>query len=274
MPFKPIILTLAFALLCPIFSIAQFSIGARSAGLAQTGVTLSDVWSSGNNQAASLDIKSTEIGLSAENKFGFTDLNKLVLASIIPHKKFTSCLLIIRKGNATFNHIILGYAVAKQIYSKHALAIQFNYNRNQFNIPINPNPGGLNATICSYSKLSDIFSLGIQLVNFLGTTLNSKTTNNNYSFFRIGGKYQPNIHVAILCEYEKRIDLPASIMLGCELQPHPLLQLRIGTNNGWSNFSFGLGLKLGQLQIDTSFSSHFVLGPNTSISICYQSKTK
>jgi len=89
------------------------------------------------------------------------------------------------------------------------------------------------------------------------------------TLFRLGLSYEPGKKILLTAEAEKDIDFPARFKAGIEYKMIDQLYLRGGIATNPSQYSFGVGLNVGNLKIDFASSYHQVLGLTPGISVNY-----
>ena len=127
---KKIILPFLFIILFSKWNFAgnnNIPLGARSAALGGASVTLSDLWSTQNNQAGLAHLDSIEVGVYAERKFMLPQLGYNAFAGAIPIKGGTFGLSYSRLGYAKYNENKIGLAFAKKLGDHISAAVQLDY---------------------------------------------------------------------------------------------------------------------------------------------------
>lgn len=76
--------------------------------------------------------------------------------------------------------------------------------------------------------------------------------------------------VRLLADVSQELDGPTSLRAGIVYQPTDILYLRAGAQTGPSTVSAGVGLRMGQLQLELSSSYQALLGVTPHIGLTYQ----
>jgi hypothetical protein len=263
-------------ILCnPVFSQSlKESYGARSASMGGAAVTLYDVWSVFNNQAALTELKSISGGFSISNKFLLKELNVKTAGLVIPLKKGTIGLKINSFGYNIYQESLYGVAYALKLSSKFSMGIGLNYESVNINADGYSRRAGVTSELSVLAKLSEKVQLATHIYNPTRTQLFEYNNERVPTIFNLGACYNFDQKAKFVCEVEKDIDFNPVFKAGIEYEPSSNIYLRVGASNQPALYSFGFGFKLKQLNVDIASSYHNFLGFSPQVSICYSGKEK
>jgi hypothetical protein len=245
-------------------------IGARSSGLSNASVGISDVWSYYNNPAATAELTQMEVGAFYETRFLSKELQTQALAFALPIKKGVFSVGAFTYGYEQYRATRGGLGYALKLSDNFYLGAQANLNQLRFN----SNYGSsLSATaeVGLLAKISEKWMLGLSAMN-IGSQKISSTEERFTSVLRAGFRFKVSEKVLILGEIEKQVIHPFSFKTGVEYLPIEHLFIRLGAQSGPASFSFGFGYKKKQFAIDLSTNYHQILGWSPSFGLNYQFK--
>ncbi len=102
-------------------------VGARSAGMAHSSVTLNDHWSLFHNQAGLGRLKEISAGVYYENRFLVNSLSTGSLAIAMPTQSGTFGLSVYTFGLSNYRESKLGLAYGRMLGEKISAGLQLNY---------------------------------------------------------------------------------------------------------------------------------------------------
>jgi hypothetical protein len=269
---KSLILFIFSALTCVSLKAGNdnLPIGARSAALSNTSVTLSDVWSAHHNQAGLGFLVNPSAGVYYESRYLLPELSLSGLVAALP--------LANRKGTFGFSYRNFGYQLYSE--SKAGLAfsrafsddlsfgVQLNYqqikiadvygNRNVFTVEMG----------VQYRVAKDLM-LGAHVFNPNRTKLTEINQDRLPAVMRLGLRYNFSKNLFLCAETEKDTYNPAVFRAGIEYLTASVLYLRAGFGTNPFASSFGFGLMLKNLKVDFAGSFHPVLGFTPQASLTY-----
>ncbi len=246
--------------------------GSRAVGVGNHFTTLSDVFSTYNNQAGIGFIKEFSFGIAARNKFILGDLNHFNAAAVFPTKTGTFGLNFSYYGLDIYNEKKVGISFGKSFGEKFSAGLQFDY---------------INIFLDNYgTKHLFTFEVGLQFYilpqlligahvnNPLRLDIDEESTEKYPTIMRFGLNYMPSKKVAIMAELEKDLDFSPVYKLGIEYKVIEKFVIRGGFNVNPFSGSLGVGLKLKTLSIDAASAYHPVLGFSPSLSLSYAIRKK
>jgi hypothetical protein len=273
-------------LLSVVFSIIQLwsansnqPIGGRSAGLANTSVTLTDFWSVHNNQAGLGSIIHPAAGVYYENRFLVQEMSLKAVALLLPTKSGTFGINYNSFGFTSYNEMKAGLAYGKKFGKHFSAGVQLDYLRKH----IAENYGNQDAftfEVGIQAQLTEQFSLGAHVFNPIGVKIQSETNDRVPSVFKLGILYSISEKLLIAVETEKNSEFKPLIRGGIEYNITDRTAARIGystmpSTSGSDSFSiasvysFGFGLNLKRIVLDLSSSWHQTLGWSPMVSVIF-----
>ena len=266
----------------PIFSWAQNGtdpVGARPAGMANSALTFTDIWSSFHNQAGLGHIESITAGAFYENRFLVDGMAFAGFAGAVPLGNGAIGINYSNFGYNVYNEGKLGLAYGMKLSDRFSVGVQLNYQTTRIAAEDYGNAGALTAEVGVRMEVSERVTVAAHLFNPTRTKL---IDNGDLAIpdetiptvIRLGAGYQISEDVLFAGEVEKDIDRNALFRGGIEYQPVDILYLRVGASSEPSLFSFGLGVKFESFQFDLASSYSSVLGYSPQISLTYNAGKK
>lgn len=260
--FRPIFI--GFAILIFPFNLQagneHLPVGARSAGMAHSSVTLSDHWSLFHNQAGLGRLKDISAGVYYENRFLVNSLSTGSLALALPTTSGTFGLSVYTFGLSNYRESKFGLAYGRMLGEKISAGLQLNYLSTVLPEAYGKYHG-FTAEFGLQALLTDKITLGAHIYNVSRAKLTDK---NGLEYvptvIRIGVMYKISTKVFVTSEFQKDIDHPIIFRAGTEYQPNEKLFLRIGIASNPGNYSFGFGYKMKTISFDIAASYHQILG--------------
>ncbi|MDR0420262.1 MAG: hypothetical protein LBH30_02250 [Prevotellaceae bacterium] len=269
-------ITLAFLLVFTITANAQNNVhanGARSAGMGNAGIAISDIWSTVNNQAALTSLKNTEIAAFYKNSFGMSELSLSALAVAVPTKAGVFGGSVAHFGFTEYNENKVSLAYAKRLWKMVSLSAQLNYNSFNFTDAYQ-NATLITGEIGLFVEPTDNFYTGVHVFNPVKSSLSLEEKNSIPVRYKAGVAYKP-ISSLLFCAdfiYDNNNDI--SFCGGIEYYIVSQLCLRAGASSNPELFTLGAGYIYRQIAFDVAYSYHNVLGNISCISISYKLKRK
>lgn len=245
--------------------------GARSAGLANASVTLSDVWSAHHNQAGLGWIKKATAGVAYENRFLIPELGMsgAVLALPLTSNKGTFGLSIRKFGYSQYNESKIGLGFGRSFGDHLSIGMQLNYQNVQF-ASLYGSKSAFTIEVGAIYKLTPNLTIGAHVYNPSRTRLSELDQDRLPAVMRLGMRYQFSSRVFIALETEKDSYNKPVVKAGIEYLAGEILFLRAGVGTQPMSTSFGFGLKMKKLQLDMAGNFHPVLGFTPQAAISYQ----
>lgn len=243
--------------------------GARAFALGGAATTLTDIWSSNNNQAGLAYTKKISAGIYYENRFLLKELSTKNICAAIPIKKSVVGISANSFGYSQFMKNKYGIAFAKMLSEKLSLGIQADF----LSTYIGENYGKTYNFSTELGLLYTVFkktSIGIHIFNPFHTKLaayNNERVNTN---IKLGSCFTLSDKLLLAAELEKEINSAIKFKSGIEYLPIKELALRIGIHTQPSVFSFGFGLNLNKLKLDIASTLHPILGITSHAGMSYE----
>ena len=270
MIYKHLLFFVAFLLLQLPVVIAQNGVspigGARSIGMANTGVTFTDVNSLFSNQAGLAMLEQLTVTAFAEQRFQLAELQSVTAGAAIPTNSGTFGVSVNYFGFEDYNEQRAGIAYARKLMDKLSIGAQVLLLNTQ--IPEYGNKANVTFELGLLAQLLPQLNLGLHLYSPARIEL----APDEYlpTVFKLGLSYLPSDNLTILAEVEKDIDYPVRTRIGAEYQLLDALDLRIGAATEPVNLSFGLGYQISKgLSLDIASYYHEVLGFSPAAGITY-----
>ena len=246
----------------------NFPIGARATGMGNTGLTLSDVWSTHYNQAGLANVRLISAGISYESRFLQSDLGISSFAFALPIKSGTFGLNYTGFGGSLYNQSKVGLSYAMKFSPDISGGISINYH----NTRLGGVYGGSNAFTFEAGVLAKVtknLQIGCHIFNPTQSKLNDYQDEIIPTVVRLGLRYDFSEKVVTQIEVEKDIDFSPVYKAGIEYHPSDVLYIRTGISTNPSLPSIGIGLKFDQFNIDVASTFHPVLGVTPAFGLRY-----
>jgi hypothetical protein len=254
--------------ICPLSAKAGNNdpIGGRSAGLANASVTISDEWSSFNNQAGLGFVTNPTIGLYFENRFQVKEFSMKAGTCVYPLKPASLALSFRHFGYSKYYESKLGLGIGRKFTDYFAMGVQIDFLQTYY-----AEGYGTYNVLAAEAGLIAIpaknLTLGFHVFNF--------TRNNNYSNpeemiptnVRLGIAYAIEEKALIALEAEKEMNTNLMIKAGLELNPVDNLFFRLGFATQIEQYSVGIGYRIKKFNADLAFSHNAILGFSPKVSI-------
>jgi len=258
---------------------AQFmnSVGARQAALGNSGVILSDVWSSSHNQAGLAGIETPSVGIYAANYFGLSELGMKAISIAAPVSTYgTFGVNYSNFGYGLYTENKFGLAYAMQMGEKFSAGIQLDY----FLVKQGLEYGQTGAAVGEIGVLAnpiDNLYIAAHLFNVSRTDFSAYQNEKIPSVLRIGIGYSFSEKVLFTIEAEKDLETSPILRSGIEYQIIENLFLRAGVstqNNLTAQYSFGAGYGYKGIIFDFAFVNHQMLGYTAQFGLGYSMQKK
>lgn len=249
---------------------SDFPIGARSAGMANASVALTDLWAIHHNQAAMVGLEQAGVAAYYENRFLLSNLNLQGATAVLPTPKVgVFGISYARFGNKLYNQSRYGFAYGKRLWKFLSVGLQLSY----LNTTLAEGYGSRHSFIAEIGLLSQVtpkLRIGFHAFNLTRTQLAESYDERVPMNFRLGAQYDFSKKVKVAVEGEKDLELPPVFKLGVEYFPADVFAIRVGVGTAPFHADFGLGLRLKFLHFDIAGSVHPVLGFSPKASLSYR----
>jgi hypothetical protein len=269
--FKPFLILLLFLIVCPgIYASDNYPVGARSIGLSNAFVSISDPWSTFHNQASLASLNSFSAGVFYESRFMIDELSLAAASLIFPVESGTFGFSFYQFGKASYKSDKLGISYALQLAEKLNAALQLDYFWQQY--PENESSFGFATFECGLIyKPGEHITLGAHTFNPIKNGFVFRQGKQKMSaIYRIGGHYQFSDMVLLSAEAQKDSSYDTLIKTGLEFSPVTNMALRFGVSGTPLKYTAGVGYSFADITCDIAFSYHGSLGFTPSFSIQYK----
>lgn len=247
--------------------------GARSSGLSNSTIALTDPWSVFNNQAGLGWQRNYWAGVYHENRYFLNELSYSSIGGCIPVKPGTLGVGITHFGYSQFSQSRFGLSYGMMLSKTISAGIGINYHMIRL-------ANGYGSSECVtgeggiiYQPLDEI-AIGAHVFNPSRSSFGDKQ--NLQTTFGIGIAYRPVESITILVQGDDNTLTSPVVRTGLEYSPVKRLCFRAGVSSAPMSLSFGLGWITKSISFDLAFSYHRVLGytPYISLSYTFDGKSK
>jgi len=251
----------------PAFVYAQFN-GARSTGMGELSLGLSDLFSAINNQAMLSEQKAFSVGVNVRNQYLSKNLNTGALAVALPVGKGTSGLYFSTYGYQLYRQNKLGLSYSLSLSPVFSIGLGINYNSVRLG-------EGLGMEFAFYPDIGfnykpiEKLNIGIQFQNL---TLAKKVKQLDELWpvvGRLGLVYQINDKLLAGTQGNVYADRPFEINSGLEYNVTTQFSIRFGFASQPVRASMGIGFLIKAIRIDLASSYQSNLGFTPSINLVY-----
>ena len=246
-------------------------IGARSAAMGGYNVTLSDVWSSNNNQAGLGFMEEMATGIYYENRFLLKETGYKAGAFVLPVKTGAFGISVTSFGYSAYSETKAGLSYGQRFGNKFSLGVQMNY----LNTSLTQEYGSkttITGAIGLIARLNKELSLGVHVYNPNRSKLAEYDNERVPTIMKLGLDYRFSEKVMVAVSTEKDLDVDGVVNAGLEYHITEILYLRGGISTNPTQYAFGFGMQLKDFKVDLSSSFHQTLGITPGISIIYTRK--
>jgi hypothetical protein len=237
--------------------------------MGNTSLTAADVFSAANNQAGLAWLEHAEFGLSAQQYFGFTDLNNLSGAAALPLKNSAFGISAYYLGDANFNQSKVGLGYGRKLGEEVSVGVQINYCNTRVNEFGSANAFTFEAGI-QYLPSDQLIIAGRVFNPILVSPGEPFSEEELPGLFALGIEYRPAEKLSLVAEAEQNLTEGTNVKLGVEYQMIPQLQLRGGYMSASRQFTCGIGVVTKALYLDGGIQYHQLLGLSPSFGVRYR----
>jgi len=239
---------------------ANTPVSARYAGMATTGVVLSDAGSGFHNQAGLAYLPDFSLSVHYENHFIIPENSIKALTAGIPVMKGTVGLNYSLFGYTKYFESRTGLAFGKPFGNRFAAGIQINY----LMIHQPSGYGNMHAVVPEGGILAqplDGFYIGFHIFNPVRQHFPQSHEQKIPSVLQIGIGYRIIDNVFLSVEAEKESEEKQVIKAGFEYEMIRNFNLRLGVSTAEiSRYAFGIGYAFKRINLDFALSHHPWLG--------------
>ncbi len=241
--------------------------GARGLAMGDASVTFRDINSAFSNQAGLAFLEGMSFTAFAEQRFLLAELGSYSAAFAYPFDNNTFGLTLNYFGYENYNEQKIGLAYSRKLFEGVGLGAQVDYIGTR--IPEYGTASSLTFELGVQADLLEDFIVGAHIFSPIRTRLTDNERDVIPTQINVGIAYSPSDKVLISIEVEKDIDYIAAFKGGIEYRLIEQLSLRIGAGTQPIQNGFGIGIHLGNLDIDFATAYHQYLGFTPGVSVTY-----
>ncbi|MGB3465727.1 MAG: hypothetical protein WBA74_10670 [Cyclobacteriaceae bacterium] len=240
-----------------------YDFGGRSAGMANSSVTIADAYSLFNNIGALARVEETTAFVGYRNLFGINELSTIAAGFVKPIKSGVLGISFFRFGGDLFNE-----QKASIGYSNQFGLVSLGANISYLQVSIE-SIGKSSVFLFEFgglAKITDKLRVGAYVFNLNQAAIASGSEQEIPLTMKVGVSYLPIEDLAINTEVIKQIDREEQIRIGLSYNLIKNFTVRTGIETNPVKGTFGLGFKPGRFLIDYAFSNHSIIGDIHDIS--------
>ncbi len=242
---------------------------ARSQGLGDAGVMLSDYANGLSNQAALAMLKKASFSLHAENPFLLPELATGAFSLCVPTKSGTFGLTHCTYGYDAYKECKTSLEFGKAFGKWFRAGIEMNY----YSIRQYAEYGNLHALIPAMGvQVNPITQLiiGLHITNPACQSFYPKGFQKLPTVFRAGLGYYPGHDILLCLEYIRESGHKSVYCGGIECLCGKYLSFRMGVSSSErQQYAFGVGIMLDHIKTDLAIAHHPVLGISPAITLMF-----
>ena len=249
----------------------NYTLGSRSAGLANATVMLPHLWSVHHNQAGLAFLNKISLGFHHENKFIRPQLSLKSFAAVIPTKPGTMGFSYSYFGCSLYHETKIGLSFGKALGKSFAAGIQLDY-LHTFIAEEYGNQGNLAVEAGILAMPFKNLFIGAHVFNPTRTKISSYNEERVPTIIRagIGYKFAGKIFIGI--ETEKELESRPIYKSGIEFMFLENLFIRTGISTNPTQNTFGIGYSYKGIKADLAFTYHQQLGLTPHFSLMFSFK--
>lgn len=240
--------------------------GARSAGMANASINLTDVWAIDNNVAGLSEAEGTNIGVFTQNRFGMTGFNTVSFVGAHELEFGSAGISMKRFGDDLYNETSLGLGFAHKL---DFISLGAKLNLLQVSIQELGSKQSVALEVGGIVHVNDELVFGLNIYNFNQAKLATYNDERFSTVLKAGVTYHPYEKLYATIETEKDTEYKHNVKAGVEYYVIDKLAIRTGFTTLNRLSTFGLGLKLTKFQVDYAINYHSQLGISNNLSLNY-----
>lgn len=240
--------------------------GAKSQSMGNLKVNLQDAWAIFNNVGGLDRIKSSQISLGVDTRYGLKELSTTGIAAGMKTDIGTFGVGLTRFGGKLFNQQMLGLGFSQKL----GIA-SFGVKVDWFQTQIQDFGTG-NSFLLSLGGVADLgpkLQIGGAFSNINRAKISKVSSDHLSTLISMGLSYFPTSSLQVHLEAEKDISYAPNIKLGLEYGLKDWIFLRTGINSNPSKLFFGFGLNPGKFRFDYGLGQNNPLGSTHHVSFGY-----
>jgi hypothetical protein len=245
----------------------SYPMGAGATACGYTSVARTGFWAVFNNQAGTALLEHIHTGVFFENRYLIPEMGRVALGAFLPLKKGGMFINLDHSGGSVYSEMKAGYGYSMPLGKVINAGVQLDYllmsigegYRNYHAVTFE---AGIIATI------NDHLVLGLH--SFNPVRIRWINTDEPIPVVMRGGLgFRPEGSITLYAEVYKSTEDPAMFCTGAEYNFRDIFFIRAGITSGPSRYTFGAGMKIHRLLIETSSSVHEWLGYSPQLSFTY-----
>lgn len=249
------------------------SVGARSAGLANTSTLFTDFWAAENNPAGLGFVKDFGAGISYANHFMLKEFGYKSMVLAYPSQKGAFGLSIGQFGYNLYNENKVGLSYGQRLSNTFSLGVQLNYLNTQIGEGYG-SKSAISGNVGLLAELSDQVKVAAIVINPNRVKLAEYQNERISTLLKLAVSYSFSEKVILMSEIQKDIDFDYNAIVAVEYLATDIIYLRAGYGTNPSISTFGFGIKLKEFDIDIASGFHSIIGFTPQISLSYAPKSK
>ena len=249
----------------------NYRLGARSAAMGGTSITLNDHWSIFNSVGALALSDKNAVFSSYQNRFDLSEFQVLGAGYVHTLEKAAAGLGLYRFGGQLFSEQRINLAIGHTL-DRVSLGVNIDYL--QYNISTVGTKGALLFEFGGVAEITDRIQFGAQVFNVNQAKLASQEGEKLPTIMKAGISLRPSSELVLNFETEKELEFDEIFRLGLEYQIVERTYIRTGFSTAPFKGAFGVGFYPRNFQFDYSFSNDTNLGSIHEISVSYLLKSK
>lgn len=240
-----------------------YDFGGRSAGMANSSVTIADAYSILNNVGALARVEKTTAFFGYRNLFGINELNSIAAGFVKPVKSGVLGVSFFRFGGDLFNE-----QKASVGFSNQFGLVSLGANISYLQVSIET-IGKSSAFVFEFGGLAEItkqLRVGAYVFNLNQAAIATGSDQEVPLTMKLGLSYLPIDALMISSEVIKQIDQEEQLRIGLSYDLIKDISVRTGIETNPVKGSFGIGFTPGRFIIDYAFSNHSTIGDIHDIS--------
>ena len=260
------ILLLVFLKNIALASGEPFPMGAKSWGMGNATVAVSDRFSIFNNPAGLGFLKDNFINTSYHSRFELAGLATLSLSGNYVSKFATFGINFQHFGDKLYNENMVGFAVAKSS-NRVSLGLKISYFQAAIeNLSVQKT---MLTEFGVMAKLTSKIQIGFHAYNLTGAKLFASQS--VPTVLKLGVNFSPTKQILLAAEVEKNLDFQVLITkFGLEYEISPNVFFRTGISSFYQTAHFGFGFVAKNFYFDYAASTHPALGLSHHVGLSYQ----
>ncbi len=238
--------------------------GGKAAAMANTSVTLTDIWSIYHNQAGLAYLENISVGVFHQSGY-IKEQNMQGISFALPTKTGTIAASYSYYGFSQYNEMQAGLAFGRAFSKYFAVGIQLNY----LNTHITGNYGtanSINFEVGILSRPIENLFIGVHVYNPSRSKMGDEKIP---TIFNLGVSYLFSEKVLFGVGTEKDLNHDPIFKAGIDYKIIDYVSLQAGISTNPTRYSFGIGFHYIKINAHIGFLNHQTLGYTPSFTLSY-----